>query len=63
MGRYFKVVEITQAEFVNKVGDDVSGPWCQIVSPENDGCYLATRDDETEIVVEMDTMNQVWCDL
>ena len=33
MGRYFKVVEITQAEFVNKVGDDVSGPWCQLMSP------------------------------
>lgn len=33
MGRYFKVVEITQFDFVNKVGDDISGPWCQIVSP------------------------------
>lgn len=63
MGRYFKVVEITQFDFVNKVGDDISGPWCQIVSPEDDGCYLATRDGEPEIVVEMDTMNQVGCDL
>ena len=63
MARYFKVVEITQDDFVDKVGDDVSGPWCQIMSPEDDGCYLATRDGETEIVVEMDTMNQVGCDL
>lgn len=63
MGRYFKVVEITQAEFVNKCGDDVSGPWCQIMSPEDDGLYLAARDKDTEIVVEMDTMNQVGCDL
>ena len=46
MGRYFKVVEITQAEFVNKVWDDVT-----------------VCDEETEILVEMDTMNQVGCDL
>lgn len=57
MARYFKLIEITRDEYIKAVGEDLKFPFCSSVSPETDGCYIATTEYEDEIIIDMEALN------
>lgn len=56
--KFFKIVAITQDEYVDKTNDVTAAMFSQSVNPEDDAVYVAINvDKEYELLVDMDTLD------
>lgn len=54
--KFFKIVEITKDEYINKTNDVTAAMFSQSVNPEDDGVYVALDvDEEYELCVDVDS--------
>lgn len=56
MARYFKITEISPKSFKAATGESL-GYYTQLVSIQEDACYVAVSDDSEYIQVEMEAMD------
>lgn len=58
--KFFKIVAITQDEYVDKTNDVTAAMFSQSVNPENDGVYVAIDvDEEYELCVDVSSLTNL----